>query len=95
MFSDPKYSFSVCQKYFFVISKKVNIFHRIQPNYDNYNVAVVDPIPFLLPGRQQTVGAVRVPPGGLGLLEPGEQHGLQRDHVVVGERQGLEPGKSS
>ena len=26
MFSDPKYSFSVCQKYFFVISKKVNIF---------------------------------------------------------------------
>ena len=31
MFSDPKYSFSVCQKYFFVISKKVNIFHRIEP----------------------------------------------------------------
>ena len=53
---------------------------------------MVDPIPFLLPGRQQTVGAVRVPPRGLGLLEPGQQHGLQRDHVVVGERQGLEPG---
>ena len=33
MFSDPKYSFSVCQKYFFVISKKVNIFHRIEPSY--------------------------------------------------------------
>ena len=33
MFSDPKYSFSVCQKYFFVISKKVNFFHRIEPNY--------------------------------------------------------------
>ena len=33
MFSDPKYSFSVCQKYFFVISKKVNIFHRIEPTY--------------------------------------------------------------
>ena len=26
MFSDPKYSFSACQKYFFVTSKKVNIF---------------------------------------------------------------------
>ena len=56
---------------------------------------MVDPIPFLLPGWQQTVGAVRVPPRGLGLLEPGQQHGLQRDHVVVGERQGLEPGISS
>ena len=33
MFSDQKYSFSVCQKYFFVISKKVNIFHRIEPTY--------------------------------------------------------------
>ena len=33
MFSDQKYSFSVGQKYFFVISKKVNIFHRIQPIY--------------------------------------------------------------
>ena len=31
MFSDPKYSLSVCQKYFFVVSKKVNIFHQIQP----------------------------------------------------------------
>ena len=28
MFSDPKYSFSVCQKYFFAFSKKVNIFHH-------------------------------------------------------------------
>ena len=26
MFSDPKYSFSVYQKYFFAVSKKVNIF---------------------------------------------------------------------
>ena len=33
MFSDPKYSFSVCQKYFFSVSKKVSIFHRIQPKY--------------------------------------------------------------
>ena len=33
MFSDQKYSFSVGQKYFFVISKKVNIFHRIEPNH--------------------------------------------------------------
>ena len=33
MFSDPKYSFSVCQKYFFSVSKKVSIFHRIQPTY--------------------------------------------------------------
>ena len=28
MFSDPKYSFSVCQKYFFAGSKKNNIFHH-------------------------------------------------------------------
>ena len=28
MFSDPKYSFSVCQKYFFAVSKKVSIFHH-------------------------------------------------------------------
>ena len=33
MFSDPKYSFPVCQKYFFSVSKKVGIFHRIQPKY--------------------------------------------------------------
>ena len=33
MISGPKYNFSVGQKYFFVISKKVNIFHRIEPNY--------------------------------------------------------------
>ena len=33
MFSDPKYRFSVCQKYFFSVSKKVSIFHRIQPSY--------------------------------------------------------------
>ena len=33
MFSDQKYSFSVGQKYFFVISKKVNIFQRIEPSY--------------------------------------------------------------
>ena len=31
MFSDPKYSFSVCQKNFFLIQSKVNIFHQIQP----------------------------------------------------------------
>ena len=33
MFSDPKYSFSVCQKKFCLIQSKVNIFHQIQPNY--------------------------------------------------------------
>ena len=33
MFSDPKYSFSVCQKYFFAVSKKGNIFHHSQPKY--------------------------------------------------------------
>ena len=37
MFSDPKYSFSVCQKYFFSVSKKVSIFHRIQPMHRAYN----------------------------------------------------------
>ena len=29
--SDPKYSFSVGQKTFFVVQSKVSIFHRIQP----------------------------------------------------------------
>ena len=33
MFSDPKDSFSVCQKNFFLIQSKVNIFHQIQPRY--------------------------------------------------------------
>ena len=33
MFSDPKYSFLVCQKEFFLIQSKVNIFHQIQPSY--------------------------------------------------------------
>ena len=36
MFSDPKYSFSVCQKFFFLIQSKVNIFHQIQPSYDSH-----------------------------------------------------------
>ena len=36
MFSDPKHSFSVCQKYFFVVSKKVNIFHHSQPIHVGY-----------------------------------------------------------
>ena len=31
MFSDPKYKFSVHQKYFFVVQSKFSIFHRIQP----------------------------------------------------------------
>ena len=34
MFSDPTYSFSVCQKKKFVLQSKINIFHQIQPNYD-------------------------------------------------------------
>ena len=29
----------------------------------------------------------RVPPSCLGLLQPGKEHGLQGDHVVVGQRQ--------
>ena len=33
MFSDPKYSFSVCQKYFFAVSKKVSIFHHSEPSH--------------------------------------------------------------
>ena len=33
MFSDPKYKFSVHQKYFFVVQSKFSIFHRIQPTY--------------------------------------------------------------
>ena len=32
--SDPKYSFSVSQKYIFVASSKVSIFHQIQPTHD-------------------------------------------------------------
>ena len=36
MFSDPKYSFSVCQKKIFFIQSKVNIFHQIQPKYATY-----------------------------------------------------------
>ena len=35
MFSDPKYSFSICPKIFFVIQSKVNIFHQIQPRDDD------------------------------------------------------------
>ena len=35
MFSDPKYSFLVCQK-IFVASKKVNIFHNSSPNYKQH-----------------------------------------------------------
>merc|ERR1712218_604212 len=44
MFSDPKYSLSVCQKYFFVVSKKVNIFHQIQPKheYEPFNIQHVN-----------------------------------------------------
>ena len=34
MFSDRKYSFSVCQKRIFVIQSKVNIFHQIQPSHN-------------------------------------------------------------
>ena len=33
MFSDPKYNFSVCQKIFYLIQSKVNIFHQIQPKH--------------------------------------------------------------
>ena len=36
MFSDPKYSFSVCPKKKFVLQSKVNIFHQIQPMYKSY-----------------------------------------------------------
>ena len=40
MFSDPKYSFLVCQTYFFAVSKKVNIFHHSQPNYADYALKI-------------------------------------------------------
>ena len=40
MFSDPKYSFSVCQKYFFAVSKKVDIFHHSQPKYTGFYVNI-------------------------------------------------------
>ena len=33
LISDPKYSFSVGQKYFFLASSKVSIFHQIQPSH--------------------------------------------------------------
>ena len=36
MFSNPKYNFSVHQKYFFVVQYKVSIFHRIQPMHMAY-----------------------------------------------------------
>ena len=39
MFSDPKYSFPVCQKFFFLIQSKVNIFHQIQPRYATLTLA--------------------------------------------------------
>ena len=38
MFSDPKYSFSVCPKNFFLLQFKINIFHQIQPIYNVYSV---------------------------------------------------------
>ena len=33
MFSDPKYSFSLCQKSFFAVLKKDDIFHHSQPTH--------------------------------------------------------------
>ena len=36
--------------------------------------------------------SIRVPLGSFCLLQPRAQHRLQRDHVVVAQRQGLEPG---
>ena len=41
MISGPKYNFSVGQKYFFVISSKVSIFHQILPNYTTLKFAKV------------------------------------------------------
>ena len=38
MVNDPKYSFSVSLKYFFSVSKKVSIFHRIQPSYNDIKI---------------------------------------------------------
>ena len=48
-------------------------------------------IPFLLASWQEAVGSLRVSSGCLSLLQPGQQHRLQGDHVVMGEGQGLEP----
>ena len=41
MFSDPKYSISVCPKNFFLLQSKINIFHQIQPNYTIENSFLV------------------------------------------------------
>ena len=49
-------------------------------------------IPFLLPGWQQTIGTLGVSSGGLRLLQPGQQDGLQGDHVVVRQSQRFKPG---
>ena len=49
-------------------------------------------IPFLLAGWKESICSLRVSPSRLRLLQPGQQHGLQGDHVVMGQRQGLEPG---
>ena len=38
MFSDPKHSFSVGEKNFFLIQSKVNIFHQIQPTCQILNM---------------------------------------------------------
>ena len=35
MICDPKVTFPVSQKHFFVVSSKVSIFHQIQPRYNN------------------------------------------------------------
>ena len=43
MFSDPKYSFSVCPKIFFLFQSKVNIFHQIQPTHITFQFAVSIP----------------------------------------------------
>ena len=37
MISDPKYSFPVHKKIFFVVTSKVSIFHQILPNYYSHN----------------------------------------------------------
>ena len=68
-----------------ILQKWENILNCKKKKVDDWS------LPFLLPCRQEAVGSLRVSPGGLRLLQPGQQDGLQGDHVVVGQSQRLEP----
>ena len=42
MICDPKVTFPVSQKHFFVVSSKVSIFHQIQPTYVDTNTLTLN-----------------------------------------------------